>query len=53
MARLANCLKTFCAIVTSDLLDLDAIVGHGMIGEPSEDILHFILIEDYVHPCIS
>ena len=43
----------FCAIATSDVLDLDAIVGHGMIGESSEDILHFILVEDYVHPCIS
>ena len=42
-----------CAIVTSDMLDLDAIVGHGSIGEASEDILHFSLVEDYMHPCIS
>ena len=43
----------FWAIVTYDVLDLDAIVGHGTIGESSEDILHFILIEDYVNPRIS
>ena len=43
----------FSAIVTSDVLDLDAIVGHGTIGESPEDIMHFILVEDYVHPCIS
>ena len=42
-----------CAIVTPDVLDLDAIVHHGTIGESSEDILHFSLIEDYMHPCIS
>ena len=42
-----------CAIVTSDVLDLDAIVVHGSIGEASEDILHFSLVEDYVYPCIS
>ena len=43
----------FCVVVTSDVLDLDAIVGHGTVGESSEDILHFILVENYVHPCIS
>ena len=43
----------FSAIVTSDVLDLDAIVVHGSIGEASEDILHFSLVEDYVYPCIS
>ena len=42
-----------CVIVAPDVLDLDAIVRHGMIGESSEDIMHFILVEDYVHPCIS
>ena len=42
-----------CAVVTSDVLDLDAIVRHGTIGEASEDILYFILVEDYVHPSIS
>ena len=42
-----------CAVVTSDVLDLDAIVRHGTVGESSEHILHFILIEDYMHPCIS
>ena len=42
-----------CAIVTSNVLDLDAIVGHGTIGELSEDILYFSLVENYVHPCIS
>ena len=30
----------FSAIVTSDVLDLDAIVRHGTIGKASEDILH-------------
>ena len=43
----------FCAIFTSDVLDLDAIVVHGSIGEAFEDILHFSLVEDYMHPCIS
>ena len=43
----------FSAIVTSDVLDLDAIVVHGSIGEASEDILHFSRVEDYMHPCIS
>ena len=43
----------FSAIVTSDVLDLDAIVVHGSIGETSEDILHFSLVENYMHPCIS
>ena len=42
-----------CAFVTSDVLDLDAIVVHGSIGEASEDILHFSLVEDYMHPSIS
>ena len=41
------------AIVTSDMGDLDAIIVHGSIGEASEDILHFGLVENYVHPCIS
>ena len=57
----AHCIKIgveagvleFCAVVTSDMLDLDAIVRHGMVGEASEDILHFSLVEDYTHPCIS
>ena len=40
-------------VVTSDMLDLDAIIVHGTIGEASEDILHFSLVENYVHPCIS
>ena len=31
----------FRAIVAPDVLDLDAIVGHGAIGESSQDILHF------------
>ena len=42
-----------CAIVTCDVLDIDAIVRHGTIGEASEDIMHFILVKDYMHPCIS
>ena len=42
-----------CAVVTSDVLDLDAKVCHGTIGEAFEDILHFILVEDYMHPCLS
>src|SRR3989337_2555315 len=44
------CVLELCAVVTSDVLDLDAIVCHGMIGEASEDILHFILVKDYMHP---
>ena len=43
----------FSAIVTSDVLDLDTTVVHGSIGVASEDILHFSLVEDYMHPCIS
>ena len=43
----------FSAIVTSDVLDLDAIVVHGSIGEASEDIPYFSLVEDYMHPSIS
>ena len=42
-----------CAVVTSDMLDLDAIVVHGTVGKSSEDILHFSLVGNYVHPCIS
>ena len=42
-----------CAVVTPDMLDLHAIVVHVMVGEASEDILHFGLVENYVHPCIS
>ena len=42
-----------CVVVTSDMLDLDAIVVHGTVGEASEYILHFSLVEDYVHPSIS
>ena len=42
-----------CAVVTSDVLDLDAIVHHGTVGEASEDILHFSLVEDYIRPRIS
>ena len=42
-----------CAIVTPDVLDLDAIIGHGTIGEASEDILYCSLIENYVHPGVS
>ena len=43
----------FSAIVTSDVLDLGALVVHGSIGEVSEDILHFILVKDYVNPGVS
>ena len=57
----AQCIKVsvkasvleLCAIVTSDVLDLDAIVHHGTIGKSSEDILHFSLIENYMHTGIS
>ena len=42
-----------CAVVTSDMLDLDAIIVHGSICEAFEDILHFSLVENYVHLCIS
>ena len=47
------CVLELCAVVTSDVLDLDAIVRHGTIGESSEDILFFILVENYMHQCIS
>ena len=43
----------FCVVVTSDVLDLDTIVIHGTVGEASEDILHFSLVEDYVYSSIS
>ena len=43
----------FSAVITSDMLDLDAIIVHGSIGEASEDILHFSIVENYVHPSIS
>ena len=43
----------FSAIVISDVLDLDAIVRHVITGKASKDILHFILVEDYMHQCIS
>ena len=43
----------FNAIVTSDVLYLGAIIVHCSIGEASGDILHFSLVEDYVHPSIS
>ena len=43
----------FCAVVTPDVLDLDAIIGHGTIGEAFEDILHFGLVDNYVHSGIS
>ena len=39
----------FSAIVTFDVLYLGAIVVHCSIGEASEDILHFSLVEDYMH----
>ena len=42
-----------CAIVTPDVLYLDAIVSHGVTDESSEDILHSSLIENYVHPGVS
>ena len=41
------------AIVTPDVLDLDAIIRRGLICEASEDILHFSLIENYVYPGVS
>ena len=40
-------------VVASDVLDLDAIVYHGTIGKSSEDILHFSLVENYMHLGIS
>ena len=43
----------FSAVITSDMLDLDAIIVHGSISESFEDILYFSLLENYVHPCIS
>ena len=43
----------FYAIVTSNVLDLDAIIVHCSICEAPEDILHFSLVENYVHRCIS
>ena len=38
-----------CVVVTSNMLDLDAIVRHDTVGEAFEDILHFSLVEDYMH----
>ena len=43
----------FSVVVTSDVLDLDTIVIHGSICEAPEDILHFSLLENYMHPCIT
>ena len=43
----------YVPFVTFDVFDLDTIVRHGTIGESSEDILHFILVKDYMHPSIS
>ena len=43
----------FSVVITSDILDLDTIVVHFSIGESSEDILYFSLVENYVHPCVS
>ena len=40
-------------VITSDMRDLDAIVRHGTIGKASKDILHLILVEDYMHPSVS
>ena len=40
----------FYAIVTPDVLDLDAIIGHGTIGESSKDILHFSLVKELCAP---
>ena len=43
----------FSAIVTSDMLDLHAIIVHCSIGEASEDILHFSLVKNYMNPYVS
>ena len=43
----------FSAIVTSDVIYLGAKIVHRSIGEAFEDILHFSLVKDYVHPSIS
>ena len=43
----------FSSIVTSDVLYLGAKIVHSSIGEASEDILHFIVVENYMYPCIS
>ena len=48
----ANVLE-LSAIVTSDVFYLGAKIVHSSIGEASEDILHFSLVKDYVHPSIS
>ena len=40
------------AVVASDVLDLDTVVRHGTVGKTSEDILHFSLIEDYMHQSV-
>jgi hypothetical protein len=41
------------AIVSPDVLDLDAIIRHGPVSESSEDILHFSLIHDDMHPGVT
>ena len=43
----------FSAIDTSDVLYFGAKIVHSSIGEASEDILHFSLVKDYVHPSLS
>ena len=40
-------------VVASDVLDLDTVVRHGTVGKASEYILHFSLVEDYMHPSVS
>ena len=47
------CVLELSAVVASNVLDLDTVIRHGTVGEASEDILHFSLIEDYMHPSIS
>ena len=48
----ANILE-LSTIVTSDVLDLDAIIHHGPICEASKDIQHFSLIENFVYLGVS
>ena len=41
------------AIVTPDVLDLDATIHHGPVCKAFEDIPHFSLIENYVYLGVS
>ena len=47
------CVLELGAIVASDMLDLDAIIRHGMVCEPPEDTRHFSLEGNDMHPAVT